>query len=268
MKLPHPSTSMLLPAALVAAGLATAASPTSGGTAPAARVIDDVAERYETLEEEASEALSEWSQAWRKAYYAAREAGERPPARPPSPAIEYGAKFLEAAADYAGTEDAVPFLGWVVTSGVEEAHVTSAVATITASHLASERLEPIAPVLPRLTRTLGDAQAMRFFDALRAENETPGVKAWATYARHAEVLSGGDVESEDFQTAFAETKALVEAADDDGLNRTWRGEVMARIEFAIGKVAPDIEGVDLGGSDFKLSDYEGKVVFLDFWGDW
>ena len=40
------------------------------------------------------------------------------------------------------------------------------------------------------------------------------------------------------------------------------------LEFAIGKVAPDIEGIDLGGADFKLSDYEGKVVFLDVWGAW
>ncbi|MEC8511637.1 MAG: hypothetical protein VX015_05775 [Planctomycetota bacterium] len=268
MKLPNPSTAMLLPAALVVAGLATAAAPPSGGTAPVARVVDDAAERYEALDEEAGEAISEWSQAWRKAYFAAREAGEQPPARPPSPAIEYGAKFLEAAADYAGTDDAVPFLGWVVTSGVEKAHVTSAVATITASHLGSERLEPIAPTLPRLARTLGDDEAMRFLDALRAENGHPGVKAWATYARHSETLSGGDIDSEDFQTAFAETEALVEAADDETLSRTWRGQVMARIEFAIGKVAPDIEGIDLGGSDFKLSDYEGKVVFLDFWGDW
>jgi len=36
----------------------------------------------------------------------------------------------------------------------------------------------------------------------------------------------------------------------------------------IGKVAPDINGVDLDGVDFKLSDYRGKVVVLDFWGDW
>ena len=36
----------------------------------------------------------------------------------------------------------------------------------------------------------------------------------------------------------------------------------------IGKVAPDIEGVDLDGEEFKLSDYRGKVVVLDFWGDW
>ena len=38
--------------------------------------------------------------------------------------------------------------------------------------------------------------------------------------------------------------------------------------LSIGKVAPDIEGSDLDGEDFKLSDYRGKVVVLDFWGDW
>ena len=36
----------------------------------------------------------------------------------------------------------------------------------------------------------------------------------------------------------------------------------------IGKTAPDIEGDDLDGTKFKLSDYRGKVVVLDFWGDW
>ena len=35
-----------------------------------------------------------------------------------------------------------------------------------------------------------------------------------------------------------------------------------------GDVAPDIVGVDLDGVEFKLSDYKGKVIFLDFWGDW
>jgi hypothetical protein len=35
-----------------------------------------------------------------------------------------------------------------------------------------------------------------------------------------------------------------------------------------GKVAPDIAGEDLDGVTFKLSDYRGKVVVLDFWGDW
>jgi hypothetical protein len=36
----------------------------------------------------------------------------------------------------------------------------------------------------------------------------------------------------------------------------------------IGKVAPDIEGEDLDGFKFTLSDYRGKVVVIDFWGDW
>ena len=39
-------------------------------------------------------------------------------------------------------------------------------------------------------------------------------------------------------------------------------------DLEIGKVAPDIEAEDLNGVTFKLSDYRGKVVVLDFWGDW
>ncbi len=38
--------------------------------------------------------------------------------------------------------------------------------------------------------------------------------------------------------------------------------------LSVGKVAPDIEGKDLDDEPFKLSDYRGKVVMLDFWGDW
>lgn len=37
---------------------------------------------------------------------------------------------------------------------------------------------------------------------------------------------------------------------------------------AIGMIAPEIEGKDLDGVSFKLSDYRGKVVVLDFWGNW
>jgi hypothetical protein len=38
--------------------------------------------------------------------------------------------------------------------------------------------------------------------------------------------------------------------------------------LAIGSVAPEIAGFDLDGAPFRLSDYRGKVVVLDFWGDW
>lgn len=36
----------------------------------------------------------------------------------------------------------------------------------------------------------------------------------------------------------------------------------------VGKLAPEIIGEDLDGVAFKLSDYRGKVVMLDFYGDW
>ena len=37
---------------------------------------------------------------------------------------------------------------------------------------------------------------------------------------------------------------------------------------SVGNKAPDIEGQTIDGTPMKLGDYRGKVVVLDFWGDW
>jgi len=37
---------------------------------------------------------------------------------------------------------------------------------------------------------------------------------------------------------------------------------------SIGEKINDIIGEDVEGEEFSLSDYEGKVIMLDFWGDW
>jgi AhpC/TSA family len=50
----------------------------------------------------------------------------------------------------------------------------------------------------------------------------------------------------------------------DQVNR----ELFVIRNLAVGKTAPDIVGDDLDGKPFKLSDYRGKVVVLDFWGNW
>lgn len=42
----------------------------------------------------------------------------------------------------------------------------------------------------------------------------------------------------------------------------------AHRELEIGRVAPEIEGTDVEGKRFKLSDYRGKVVALVFWASW
>lgn len=36
----------------------------------------------------------------------------------------------------------------------------------------------------------------------------------------------------------------------------------------VGKKAPEISGPDTDGVNFKLSEYRGKVILLDFWGNW
>jgi hypothetical protein len=38
--------------------------------------------------------------------------------------------------------------------------------------------------------------------------------------------------------------------------------------LVVGKTAPEITGEDINGKPMKLSDFKGKVVVLDFFGDW
>ena len=38
--------------------------------------------------------------------------------------------------------------------------------------------------------------------------------------------------------------------------------------LSVGRKAMEIKAEDLDGKEFKLSDYRGKVVVLDFWGNW
>lgn len=45
-------------------------------------------------------------------------------------------------------------------------------------------------------------------------------------------------------------------------------ELFELTKLQVGMVAPEIEGNDLDDIPFKLSDYRGKVVMLDFWGHW
>lgn len=39
-------------------------------------------------------------------------------------------------------------------------------------------------------------------------------------------------------------------------------------DLAIGKPAPEIIGANVDGEEMRLSDFLGKVVVIDFWGDW
>ena len=84
-----------------------------------------------------------------------------------------------------------------------------------------------------------------------------------------------ELERQDHDKVMKEAEDLFEQAArkygdvklPDGKTTAERAEVeLFEIRnLSVGKVAPDIEGEDQDGKRFKLSDYRGKVVLLDWW---
>src|SRR5262249_38124525 len=105
------------------------------------------------------------------------------------------------------------------------------------------------------------------------------VKGRPEMARRYEGLFGKDyleaLQRRDRAEAVKEVEAVFErAAEKYGDVKVPYGDTVAgRAEaelfelrhLAVGKEAQDIEGEDQDGKRFKLSDYHGKVVLLDFW---
>ena len=57
-------------------------------------------------------------------------------------------------------------------------------------------------------------------------------------------------------------------AGRDTLGAQAKADLYEMRHLAVGKTVPEIAAEDLDGTKFKLSDYRGKVVLLDFWGNW
>jgi hypothetical protein len=102
------------------------------------------------------------------------------------------------------------------------------------------------------------------------------------YRYRAQPPGGGERSDKEKAKYFAEsarcftevTKKYADAPMPDGRNKLGdkAAAELARIRnipnLKIGKVAPQIAGEDLHGDKLRLSDYRGKVVLLDFWGNW
>lgn len=75
-------------------------------------------------------------------------------------------------------------------------------------------------------------------------------------------------EAEDLFETVVQKYAHIMGSRKEPLGATAKRQLFELRNLSLGKVAPDIEGDDLDGKKFKLSDYRGKVVVLDFWGHW
>jgi len=188
-------------------------------------------------------------------------------ARPDTAAL--GKKALAGAEKYSGKDDAVPFLGFALLKSGDKQVALKSTEVLLAGHTKSPKLlEVVENPLYGLPNMLGKEKANEFFDKVAADNPHNLVQAWTLYWKATLSARGRDASDED----KAEAKKLLDKAEQlaDGteLADRIRAPRFAAERLQIGMEAPDISGVDLDGKDFKLSDYRGKVVVVDFWGDW
>lgn len=91
----------------------------------------------------------------------------------------------------------------------------------------------------------------------------PGVKAQAMFAR-GQILYDARKKPE----ALALMKQTVAKFPTTSAAAEAKRTIFELENLQIGMVAPDVTGKDETDTAFKLSEYRGKVVVLDFWGFW
>lgn len=180
---------------------------------------------------------------------------------------EYAKEALSIANDAKGTDVACEALVWAMQLGLEPNLQSRVTATLLENHIESEALGDVAFQL------YGSPGTDEFLAALIEKSPHESVKGKALFQRASMKKEMAKTEDEQ-NAAVALFKEVIESYG--GVDHPWGGTLgdMARsnvfeIEnLGIGKVCPDITGADADGIEFKLTDYKGKVIFLDFWGFW
>ena len=176
-------------------------------------------------------------------------------------------KAEEFAKQFAGTDDAVQFLMIVVQASTDKDAQKAGIEEMLKSHINSPALAPMGRMLEDLDRMINPEFAAKA-KARMLESENADVRGWALFATHKSAIETADREGEEYAAAKKALLAAADAVEDGRLAKDMRGAIDLREKYGVGCEAPDIAGIDLDGVEFKLSDYKGKVIFLDFWGDW
>ncbi len=228
----------------------------------AAAVLERLAAEYKT-------ARSEYARSRRA--QPKGSTGPRQQTKPPAEKVMWP-KYRDAAAQFAGTPEAAKFLVRTVQYAMrhEIEASQSALDTLIADHAGSGAWTDLTFTFLYYADKLGEERVAKAMDVSITAHDA--VTAAMLYARGAGVLR------REFENPAAREGALAGALVD--LNRaseiapeSAHGKRAASTIFEIerlqiGMEAPDIAGEDLDGVAFQLSDYRGKVVVLDFWGDW
>ena len=224
------------------------------------------AERMQELDALQQKAVADWRADNKKAKED-REAG-RESARALRMRPDFGPvaeKALAYAKEFQGKDEAVDFLLMVV--NLDQRRARPALETLLKDHVDSPKMSEMGRMIPYLDRIVSPEFAAEARAKLM-KSQSVDVRGWAMFATHQETIEKSDLEGATYKEARSKLMAIAEKVSDKALAGQITGAINEREQFGIGCTAPDIAGVDLDGVTFKLSDYKGKVIFLDFWGDW
>ncbi len=180
-------------------------------------------------------------------------------------------KLQAAALSYKGKDEATPFYTMILQLSIEcdnRNAALTALDTLVEDHIKSKSLGDMTAILAFSARLIGQAKVDGFLQTISTQSPHARVRAQAMIAPLWDKIDRAPTDSDDYRQA--KTKALKAAREsgDDKLLAEVQASVDRREKLVVGTMADDIHGVDLDGTQFKLSDYKGKVVLLDFWGDW
>lgn len=176
---------------------------------------------------------------------------------------------LTALADEAKGEDAALFLSRAVKwGGIRRGSKgMAAFDRMVTNHAASPQWKDLGRMLSGLQRSLGEERCAEVMAAL-AKNPDGDVRGWVALSAHSGTVEKAAIESADYKAARSALQGAASNVTDKRLREQLLGAIELRERLGVGAEAPDISGIDIDGKAFKLSDYRGKVIFLDFWGDW
>lgn len=240
------------------------AAPAPAPAAPQAQVTQREAQVKDAIKTY-NDALNGWMENFRALGNdeAARKTYTETTPRP-SPA-ETVAVLESVLAANASDDAAYQALAWLLRTQPKLEHVQRLVDNFAKDGRIAEQISTIARIDP-------SGAALAQVKAQATDRKVLGMLAWDEAERARRELEAQPPTKSEAEVLALYQRIINEYADIPHRRRTLaqsaEGVVRELTVLAVGKVAPDIEGEDLAGVPFKLSDYRGKVVMLDFWGDW
>lgn len=231
---------------------------------------DDVAPQVEAVIGEYDAAHA----AWYEKYLAAEGSAEVMKSMPePAP---YGPRLMALAATSPTSPGAFTACEWVIRNVRSGESMTAAVRHVTAHFLDHPNVGNLVDSIPG-----GEEANDEFLRGVLEHARSDEVAARACYSlalglkyrlqKTRSPAAAARIEAEAdtyFTRCRSEPFADVVLHGDVKLGDKARADVFEMKNLRVGKTAPEIEGEDIDGVTFELSDYRGKVVMLDFWGDW